>query len=279
VSRAAGDPTSLTGVYAWQTILREDPLRVNALKAKLREGRRVIGVLVSVPDPELVELFGHLGYDFAFLDAQHGGLTVDAAKGLIRAAELTGMTPLVRVPRNDPSVILEYLDAGAGGIIVPNVASPADAEAAVQAIKYPPRGRRGAATASRAARYGVTQTPIEYLARANEETMFVPLLEDREVLDVLPQVVGVDGVDVVLIGPADLALSMGIPGGWSDPRVQAEVDRIAGAARAAGRPAMIVALDPEDGRRLIGRGFQALIVVAGAVLARAARQFRDALAT
>jgi 2-keto-3-deoxy-L-rhamnonate aldolase RhmA len=252
-------------------------VRVNALKAKLREGRRVVGVLVTVQDPELVELFGHLGYDFAFLDAQHGGLTVDRAKGLIRAAELTGMTPLVRVPRNDASVILEYLDAGAGGIIVPNVASRADAEAAVQAIKYPPRGRRGAATASRAARYGVTQTAAEYLARANEETLFVPLLEDREVLDVLPQVVGVDGVDVVLIGPADLALSMGIPGGWSDPRVQAEVDRIAGAARAAGRPAMIVALDPEDGRRLIDRGFQALIVVAGAVLARAARQFLETL--
>ena len=252
-------------------------MRVNTLKAKLREGRRVIGVLVTIQDPELVELFGHLGYDFAFLDAQHGGLTVGTAKALIRAAELTGMTPLVRVPRNDASVILEYLDAGAGGIIVPNVASRADAEAAVQAIKYPPRGRRGAATASRAARYGVTQTPAEYLTRANEETMFVPLLEDREVLDVLPQVVGVDGVDVVLIGPADLALSMGIPGGWSDPRVQAEVDRIAGAARAAGRPAMIVALDPEDGRRLIDRGFQALIVVAGAVMARAARNFLEAL--
>jgi 4-hydroxy-2-oxoheptanedioate aldolase len=123
----------------------------------------------------------------------------------------------------------------------------------------------------------VTQTAAEYLTRANEETLFVPLLEDREVLDVLPQVVGVDGVDVVLIGPADLALSMGIPGGWSDPRVQAEVDRIAGAARAAGRPAMIVALDPEDGRRLTDRGFQALIVVASAVLARAARQFLETL--
>ena len=132
-------------------------------------------------------------------------------------------------------------------------------------------------TLSRAAFYGVTQPAADYLRRANEETMFVPLLEDREVLDVLPDVVGVEGVDVVVIGPADLALSMGIPGGWSDPRVQAEVDRIARAARAAGRPAMIVALDPEDGRRLIDRGFQALLVPSGPVIAQAARSFLDAL--
>ncbi len=252
-------------------------MRVNALKAKLREGRRVVGVLVTIQNAELVELFGHVGYDFAFLDGQHGGITVETARDLIRAAELTGMTALVRAPRNDPSVILEYLDVGAGGIIVPNIASRAAAEAAVQAIKYPPRGTRGAATASRAAFYGVTQSAAEYLRRANEETMFVPLLEDREVLGVLPEVVGVDGVDVVLIGPADLALSMGIPGGWSDPRVQAEVDRIAQAAHAAGRPAMIVALNPEDGRRLIERGFQALIVATGSLIANAARNFLEAL--
>jgi 2-keto-3-deoxy-L-rhamnonate aldolase RhmA len=252
-------------------------MRANSLKAKLRDGRRVVGVLLTIQSAELVELFGHLGYDFVFLDAQHGGLTVESARELIRAAELTGMTPLVRVPRNDPSVILEYLDVGAGGIIVANVATRAAAEAAVQAIKYPPRGTRGASTMSRAAFYGVTQSPAEYLRRANEETMFLPIIEDREALDVLPDVVSVDGVDVVLVGPADLALSMGVPGGWSDPRVQAEVDRIARAARDAGRPAMIVALDPEDGRRLVERGFQALLVPSGNVIARAARAFLETL--
>lgn len=252
-------------------------MRANALKAKLRAGQRVIGVLITIQSADLVELFGHLGYDFAFLDAQHGGITVETGRELIRAAELTGMTPLVRVPRNDPSVILEYLDVGAAGIIVPNITSRVEAEAAVRAIKYAPEGARSAMTGSRAAFYGVTQSAAEYLARANRETMFLPLLEDREVLDVLPEVVSVPGVDAVLIGPADLALSMGIPGGWSDPRVQAEVDRIAEAARAAGRPAMIVALNPEDGRQLIERGFQALIVISGSLIASAGRSFLQAL--
>jgi 4-hydroxy-2-oxoheptanedioate aldolase len=252
-------------------------VRTNALKAKLQAGQQVVGVLVTIQDADFVELFGHLGYDFAFLDAQHGGLTVETGRELIRAAELTGMTPLVRVPRNDPSVILEYLDAGAGGIIVPNVASRADAEAAVRAVKYPPRGIRSAMSASRAALYGVAQSPREYFARADAETLVCPLLEDREVLDALPEVVGVDGVDIVLIGPADLALSMGIPGGWQDPRVQAEVDRIIRAARGARRPVMLVALDPEDGRRLVERGVQALLVVSGPLIANAARSFLEAL--
>lgn len=252
-------------------------MRTNALKKKLAAGQRVVGVLVTIQSADLVEVFGHLGYDFAFLDAQHGGLTLDTARELIRAAELTGMTPLVRVPRNDPSVILDFLELGAGGIIVPNVVSRAGAEAAVRAIKYPPRGTRGNMTVQRAAFYGVGQSAAAYFARANEETMFLPILEDQEALAVVDDIVRTEGVDAVLVGPGDLALSMGIPGGWSDPRVQAEVDRILAAARAAGRPAMLVALDPEDGRRLVERGVQGLLVVSGSVIANAARNFLQAL--
>ena len=252
-------------------------MRPNALKRKLQAGQRVVGALVTINNPELVELFGHLGYDFVFLDGQHGGLGVETARGLMRAAELTGMTALVRVPRNDPSVILEYLDAGAGGIIVPDVASVAECQAAARAMRYPPTGTRGAMTMSRAGFYGVTQAPGEYLRRANEEVLFVPLLEHKDVLPVVDEVVSVPGVDVVVIGPGDLALSMGIPGGWMDPRVQAGVGQITAAARKAGRPTMIVALDAADGQRLIAEGHQALLVITGSVIARAGREALQAL--
>ncbi|MCI0344925.1 MAG: aldolase/citrate lyase family protein, partial [Chloroflexi bacterium] len=137
-------------------------MRTNTLKARLRAGERVVGALLTIHNAELVELFGHLGYDFVFIDGQHGGVSVEAARQLMRAAELTGMTSLVRVPRNDPSVILELLDAGAGGIIVPDVNSRADAEAAVRSIKYPPLGNRGAMAASRASYYGTAQSAGEY---------------------------------------------------------------------------------------------------------------------
>ena len=252
-------------------------MRTNALKAKLKAGQQVVGALVTINSADLVEMFGHLGYDFVFLDGQHGGLGVETARELIRAAELTGMTPLVRVPKNDPAVILEYLEVGAGGIIVPNVTSRAEAVQAARAIKYPPRGMRGAMFGSRAAFYGIPRPAPEYVVRANEETLFAAILEDQEVLPVVDEVVSTPDLDVVVIGPADLALSMGIQGGWSEPRVQAEVGRIHQAARAAGRPAMIVALDPEDGRRLLAQGYQALLVITGSLIVNAARGFLQAL--
>jgi 4-hydroxy-2-oxoheptanedioate aldolase len=252
-------------------------VRKNTLKARLRAGERVVGVRLPVNNPELVELFGHLGFDFINIDAQHGGVSLPEARSLMRAAELTGMTTVVRVPRNAPDIILEYLDAGASGIIVPDVNSKADAEAAVRSIKYPPIGNRGAFAGSRASFYGTQGPASEYFRKANEETMVCTLLEDRVVLDRLPEIMSVDGIDVVFIGPSDLALTMGVIGGWNEPAVQTAVDKIAAAAVAANKPYAMVALTPEDGRRLIDQGCRMLTVAAGDLIANAARAFLQAL--
>lgn len=248
-------------------------MRTNSLKRKLAAGQRACGVLAEFHNPELVELFGHLGYDFVFFDGQHCGLNVEVARGLIRAADVTGMTSLVRVPRNDASVILEYLDAGAGGIIVPNITTRAETEAAVAAMKYPSAGLRGGFGRSRAANYGLTQTQMEYFTKMNDEVLCVPLIEDQSALAHAPAISATPGVDIVVIGPGDMSLSMGIPGGWKDPRVQATVENIRAAAAAHGKPTMIVALDPADGRALYAQGFQVLIVSATSLLANSARGF------
>ncbi len=248
-------------------------MRTNSLKRKLAEGKRVCGALVEFNCPELVEILGHLGYDFVFLDGQHCGLNPESARGLIRAADLTGMTSIVRVPKNDPAVILEYLDAGAGGIIVPNITTPAETKAMVAAMKYPPVGIRGGFGRSRASNYGITQTQVEYFTRMNDEVLTIPLIEDEAALPNLEGICAMPGVDIVITGPGDMALSMGIPGGWKDSRVQAGVARVLAAATAAGKPAMIVALDPADGRALYAQGFRVLIVSAGAAFTTAARDF------
>ncbi len=248
-------------------------MRANSLKRKLAEGKRVCGALVEFNCPELVEILGHLGYDFVFLDGQHCGLNPESARGLIRAADLTGMTSIVRVPKNDPAVILEYLDAGAGGIIVPNITTPAETKAMVAAMKYPPVGIRGGFGRSRASNYGITQTQVEYFTRMNDEVLTIPLIEDEAALPNLEGICAMPGVDIVITGPGDMALSMGIPGGWKDSRVQAGVARVLAAATAAGKPAMIVALDPADGRALYAQGFRVLIVSAGAAFTTAARDF------
>ncbi|HSB69130.1 MAG TPA: aldolase/citrate lyase family protein [Candidatus Methylomirabilis sp.] len=248
-------------------------MRANSLKRKLTAGQRVCGVLIEFNNAELFELFGHLGYDFVFIDGQHCGMGVETARAMMRAADLTGMTSIVRVPKNDPAIILEYLDAGAGGIVVPNIVSRADAEGAVAAMKYPPIGQRGGFGRSRAANFGITQSQVEYFTKMNDEVLFVPLIEDQSALPHLAAICSTPGVDVVLIGPGDMALSMGIPGGWKDPRVQAAVEQIRAAAAAAGKPTMLVALDPADGRELYAQGFRALMVSAVGLLVNSGANF------
>jgi 4-hydroxy-2-oxoheptanedioate aldolase len=254
------------------------PMRINALKRKLAEGTRPRGFILEFNNPELVEMLGHLGFDFAYIDGQHGGLTVETARALIRAADCSGMTSIVRVPRNDASVILEYLDAGAGGIVVPNVTTRAEVDAATDAVRYPPKGKRGGFARSRAATYGIPQTAAEYFARMNDEIMLLPLLEDVAALDNLDAICSAPGVDAIAVGPSDLALSMGIVGGWSEEPVQANVERIRAAAAAAGKPIVGVALNEEDGRRLLARGFDAIQVSVAGTMARAFGAFLEATA-
>jgi 4-hydroxy-2-oxoheptanedioate aldolase len=156
---------------------------------------------------------------------------------------------------------------------VPNITTRAETEAAVAAMKYPPVGARGGFGRSRAANYGITETPVEYFTKMNDEVLFLPLIEDQSALAHASAICSTPGVDIVLVGPGDLALSMGIPGGWKDPRVQAAVEQIREAAAAAGRPAMIVALDAVDGRALYAQGFHLLILSATTLLINAARGF------
>ena len=248
-------------------------MRTNALKAKLARGDRCVGVLTEINSPELLELFGHLGFDFVFIDGQHSGLTVETGRQLIRAADYAGLTSLVRVPRLDASVILEWLDIGAMGIIVPNITTRAEVDAAVSFMTYPPAGVRGGFGRSRAAGYGLTQTQVEYFTKISDEILFIPLIEDEAALPNLAEICGAPGVDVVLIGPGDLALSMGLPGGWTNPRTQQAVAQIRAAAQAAGKPAMTLVLDSADANRLYADGFQILQVSVAGLIIGAAKQF------
>jgi 4-hydroxy-2-oxoheptanedioate aldolase len=252
-------------------------MRANTLKRKLAAGQKVCGVFLEFNNPDLLELFGHLGYDFVFLDGQHCGLTLDSARNLVRAADLTGMTSIVRVPRNEPSVILEYLELGAGGIVVPNITTGKEAAAAAAAMRYPPTGTRGGFGRSRAANYGFTETQQEYFTQINAEILCWALVEDQAALPHLTEICGTPGVDVVAVGPGDMALSMGVPGGWKDPGVLAAVGQILAASRAGGKPASIPAGDPTEGRAWYAQGFQIVLVSALSLLGTAAKNFRQAL--
>ncbi len=209
-------------------------MQVNQTRAKLAAGETVAGLIVPVAAPVLVDLAGLVGFDYVLIDTEHGHLGFEAAEHLVRAAEAAGITPLARVASNAPSDILRMLDIGAQGVMIPQVTTGAEAEAAVQSAKYHPRGKRGLA-GSRAADYGLRESQKASIQRANAETMVLALIEDVVAVANLDAIMGVDGIDVLFIGAADLAQSMGHPGRADHADVRAAIDRIIDQGIAAGR--------------------------------------------
>jgi 4-hydroxy-2-oxoheptanedioate aldolase len=200
-------------------------MRVNTLKQKLQDGKAVFGAMITFPSPPVVEMLGYIGFDWVLIDNEHGSIDVDASEQMIRAAELTGIAPIVRPVTNRPEVIAPFLDRGAWGVQVPHVNNRQEAEAAVQACKYYPDGQRGIFSIGRPAEYGMRGTTQEYVEKANANTLVCLMLEEVEAIDNLAEILNVKGVDVLFIGSGDLSQSMGYPGQQTHPEVQAVMER------------------------------------------------------
>lgn len=225
----------------------------NQVKDKLRRGEVCYGAWLDWADATVIEMAGLIGFEYAMLDAEHGPLDPPRALDLIRAAEGVGMVPIVRVPRNDPSLILAYLEIGAKGIYVPHVNTRQDAESIVAAVKYAPEGRRGAGS-MRAVQYALVDSPSEYVQRANDETMVIALIEETEGITNLDGILDVSGVDVVGIGDGDLSHSMGHPGERGHPDVRRVVDDAEARIARSEKALDAVVSDAEEARAAIERG-------------------------
>jgi 4-hydroxy-2-oxoheptanedioate aldolase len=200
----------------------------NSTKAKLAAGEPAFGCFVRTAEPSLIEYVALLGWDFLVFDAEHGTLEPSDVENLCRAVEPRGTTPIVRVTTNDPSTILRYLDAGAHGAHIPWVNSAAEAERAVQSVKYAPRGIRGLA-GSRASEWGLREPLSAYVERANRETLVVIHIETQDAVDAIDDYLAIDGVDVLFMGPTDLSQSLGHPGDTRHADVLTALDRVAAA--------------------------------------------------
>ena len=223
-------------------------MRHNSVKEKVFRGEASIGAMIQFPSPELVELYGLLGFEWIFIDAEHGPLGYYECQVLCRACDALGLSSLVRVPKLDHSLIAKYLETGAQGVAVPHVKTVEDAVAVVQAARYYPEGRRGwDAGASRSSAYNQIEPPTDYFAHSNEEVIVALWIEDVEGMENLDDILQVPGVDVINFGVGDLTLSMGMPGQFDHPEVQAAV--------AEGRRKVV-----EAGKVLIGEGSDAQTV-------------------
>ena len=249
-------------------------MNTNTTKQKLNNGETVYGAFFRTPDNSLIELQGYLGWDFLVLDGEHGTLQPRDVEDQCRACELHGVTPVARATTNEQSIILRFMDTGVQGALIPFVNTAADAERAVQSIKYQPRGQRGLA-GIRAADFGRTGPLGDYVKTANAETLVIAQIETTEGLDNLGEIVEVDDVDVIFIGPNDLANSLGHPGNIPHPDVQSAMDKIAETTLAAGKVLGLMIYNSEGARHWRGKGARFITVPFEALMTAAMTKFLE----
>lgn len=221
------------------------------LRTRLRSGKPFLTTFSIIPAIEVVELIGLAGFDGVILDIEHGAHGSEVLGPLILAARARDLHPLVRVRSSEPTGIGAALDAGAAGVIVPQIGSAAEALKAVHAARFAPEGNRGANPFVRAADYSGR---IDWFAEANRDVAVLLMIEGAGAIAELDQIIETPHLDGIFIGPMDLSHALGVPGEVGHPRVVEAIERVIDATRARGLTCGIFAGTAEAARRWTGRG-------------------------
>jgi 2-keto-3-deoxy-L-rhamnonate aldolase RhmA len=244
----------------------------NPVRNALLQRRLTLGTWIQVAHPAIAEILAEAGYDWIAADCEHADIGPAEFADLARGMHGRGPVPLARVRENDTLAIRQMLDLGAQGVIVPLVHSAADAERAVTAAKYPPRGVRGYAF-SRMNDWGAAFDA--YVAGANEDIAVVVMIESREGVENIDAILAVDGVDGVFVGPYDMSGSYGVPGMTEAPAVRQGMRAVVEACARAGKSAglHVVFPTPESTARAVSDGFTFVALGVDTVfLSQAARE-------
>lgn len=243
----------------------------NPVKERLQAGETVLGVFIPMPSPEVVEVCAVAGFDFVMLDAEHGRISPTTAYPMILAAEARGVPALARVGQNDRQVILKFLDIGITGVMIPQTNTPEQAQAAVDAMRYHPRGIRGVA-GGRTFGFGFGAVASELIPQLSERVLSMIQFEHIAALDHLDALLALPEVDVLFVGPNDLSQSMGYPGQPGHPEVEAVVEQICERARGHRVALGTVAPDAAAANRRREQGFRMIVGNAAALLGQGAQQ-------
>lgn len=237
-------------------------------RRRLMAGDLLIGTIVTLSAPEVTEAFVAAGYDYLFIDTEHGPMDIESAQRLLQVAH--GCPCIVRVPDNNEVWIKKTLDIGADGVVVPLVNNADVARQVVEFAKYPPMGARSVGLA-RAHGYGLDFQ--RYVDRANNETAIVLQAEHISAVENMSAIVKVEGVDAIFIGPYDLSASMGRLGQLDHPDVMEAIDEVARCCQSAGKPIGIFGATPQAVEPYIQRGYRLITVgIDTMTMATAARE-------
>ncbi|PRX28823.1 2-dehydro-3-deoxyglucarate aldolase [Paraburkholderia sp. BL18I3N2] len=241
----------------------------NSFRRAVRGGETLIGCWASLASPIVTELLGIVGFDWMLLDAEHAPNDVLTLIPQLMALKDSASAPVVRPPANDSVFIKRLLDSGFSNFLVPFVESADDAARAVAATRYPPQGIRGVSVSHRGNHYA---TVPDYFSLANDNVCVIVQIESRKAVDAIDEILAVDGVDAVFVGPSDLAAAYGQLGNANHPDVQAAIAHVFERAQAAGKPSGILAPVQADAERYISMGCRVVAVCADMGLLKGAAQ-------
>ncbi len=237
-------------------------MRPNLVKEKWRNGQAAIGGWCSIPSTTTAEVMAQQGFDWLCIDTQHGLIDYTNALPMLTAISTSATTmPFVRVPWNEPSIIMKYLDAGAYGLIIPMIETKADAERVVWAARYSPQGMRSVGPA-RAVVYG----GADYIEKSNEEIALAVMIETPKALENLEEIASVEGIDALYIGPSDLSQALGLGPRYNadNPKHAEAVTRVREVAEKHGKIPGIHTSGSALTNRYIKEGFKMILLTADA---------------
>jgi len=223
----------------------------NVMKRKMEDGKKVLGTFIWMGGASTIEALGYSGLDFVIIDNEHGPYTIESTQEMCRVADLSQITPCVRITEVTRSNVLRQLDVGAEAIIVPDIKNIDEVKNLVRYAKYFPLGERRLAL-DRKAGYGNTDNAkagLEiYTENCNKETLIFPQVETKESVNIIEEIVATEGVDGVFVGPYDLSASLGMPGDFENPEFKAALQKVCAATKAAGKYLMIFSFSKEDSK-------------------------------
>lgn len=228
-------------------------MRLSRIKAKLARGEPVLVVSCHFADPSVYEMTSLLGFDGIWLDLEHHATSAETAAQLMRAARVGTSDIIVRPAKGEYMRLGRLLEAGAQGIMYPRCESAAEAAELVSWAKFAPLGQRGIDGANADNPYCLMPVP-EYLKAANEQTFLLAQIESPHAVEQAEEIARVPGVDGLFLGPGDLSILAGIPCQFEHPIVTGAVQRVAAAAKKAGKWWGTVSFSPEHGRKLLDMG-------------------------
>lgn len=224
----------------------------NPVKEKIRAGVPAVGMLVHWPSPEIVEISAHLGFDWVWIDLEHGTFDPYMMSHVNRAAEAAGIVSIARIPKTSQrSQILAYMETGFKGVLAAHTESRDDVQFIVDAVKYPPVGKRSAG-AMRGAKWGLAASSADYYETSNQETLVMALVEEPVGIENIEEIVSVPELDAVMIGPGDLSLNLGLPGQINHPDTVRLREKAEAAVLKAGKALMVITYaDLELGKQAV----------------------------